>query len=252
MIEPRIIRPGIQPANKSKNRLAPYGAKWAMNVNGVGEQAVIQYSTTLDVASSFSAYIRVKLSGGNCNIMGKWDASGSKRSWLLGRASGTGRFIVSSDGVAQSLLSGNLSINNVWTDLLVVFDDSDNTQRLFVDAVIDPITQTHSGGIYQDPNVDVKFGTAQSGGWGPASGMIAETAFWNSVLLGEQARELLERKVNPIRIPGLISWWKFQEGYGVVNGTVVKDSWIENNNAILFGHSGNPSTPWTNIGVNAH
>lgn len=77
------------------------------------------------------------------------------------------------------------------------------------------------------------------------AGLIDDVCIYNHPPSAAEVAWLYKNPQQP-DMRGLVGWWRFQEGFGVANGTQIRDWSGQGNHGSMQGFSGNP---WKNIGL---
>jgi hypothetical protein len=259
---PKINRPYTR---KNKYRIkasTPWSARWALNFDKVNDHINVPDSDDLSFGnastdSPFSVFVKHKPTDMNASVLVS-KGSSAQREY---------NFVFSGDNLYFTIFDSNASNRRRVT--------ATQASHGIADGVLSDVfsiyngNSSHSGMKIIVDGVQVNNGTGSVGGYTAMhnfaqpfligrnfadvsqyiSGLVYEFAIWNIELSLWQTKAIHERQLKPDDIPGLISWWRIQEGYGVVNGTKIGD-FKANNHGNTQGFSGNPSNPWKNVGVN--
>jgi hypothetical protein len=83
------------------------------------------------------------------------------------------------------------------------------------------------------------------------NGLMSRAGIYNRVLSDSQSINLSRQMANGEEIDffGLVFWLRFQEGFGVTNGTIIRDWSNEQNHGSMQNFNVPPSNPWIYTGV---
>jgi hypothetical protein len=135
--------------------------------------------------------------------------------------------------------------SGVWHHLVAVFDKSQsalNEVSLYVDGVLQTAQdQTSSSANTNNFGTDPLYLMCRGGGGDFCSGMIDDFRVYDRTLSGAEVQQLYALGSNTVPVPGLVCWWKLDEG----SGTSATDSSGSGNNGTLVN-----SPTWTTGKIN--
>lgn len=165
-------------------------------------------------------------------------ANGLKLGFLAGGGPGQFQRVVGNTNIADTNKH----------DIGYGFDASANTLAFYLDGNSDGVKLFT---VNPAANIDPLFigkhtaGNGVDGFW--LNDKIEYIAIFNRLLEDWEFKRIAENPQGELTgMPGKVLWLRFQEGFGVANGTELKDSSNEQNHPEMQGFSG---SPWVNVGV---
>lgn len=143
---------------------------------------------------------------------------------------------------ANDVFSDNTVTKGEWLDVACTWGDG---MKMFLGGAQQVDTDSYSGAALST-SVDLTFGTHSNKTFYPFGGLIKMIAIYGRILSQE---EILLLSGYPLILPDmreLLGLWRFQEGFGVANGTVIRDWSGQGNHGSMQNFSGDP---WVNVGT---
>lgn len=250
IFQPRIdlLRPSLMPAlpKLRPKLLEPVGSQWALDFNGTSGYINCGNDATLEPDQwTVGAWINPDGLSGSRGIISRGVGGWGRDYYYMFFTSGTKLVIIFGNGATQVALSWNgVIVINKWQ--FVVATLSSLFLRLYVNSVeapSSPVVRTISPDI---PTATTTIGALNQGNSYYCNGQINLAFIYNRAI---SAAEIFQFYLNPYLPPDsrkLVGWWRFQEGYGVANGTEIRDWSGQGNHGSMQNFSGNP---WANIGI---
>lgn len=241
----KILRPERLINRQRAQILEPQGSVWGLGFDGVDDYVEVQNSTSLNsITNKLTVVIQIcngVWPGGVDidNLISRFGATDSV--WVMDiRGTERIRWIVDTGTFGVIDFASGLDI--IPTRQLVgTYDGA--ILRLYVDgAEVD--TANHIGTIKVSTN-SLFIGRRRNVDRA-VTAAFEKVVVYNQVLTAIEIKNLYEQFLQPDDLPGLVGWWRFQEGFGLANGTRIRDWSGQGNHGEMQEFSGDP---WVNIGV---
>lgn len=242
-----------QPYKLIPQLLEPYSSQWALKFDEAGYiQASNEENFDFEYDQPWSLYCKFQHTADSVTtspiILGKQQQGGFFRGYGIYYAQDIDVITVD----IRTTIPNRIIVNSTatlfdatWYDLIVTYDGSGNANG--VNICLDNIpgqtiiaNNLGAGSILND--VPFQLG-ARAGGNRLFNGIIERAAVFNRVLNESEKNQLILGMVPTI---GQIAYWRFQEGFGVADGTVIRDWSGQNNHGNMQDFN---ADPWINIGI---
>lgn len=242
-IDPRIrpLRPWF---------LEPQGSIWGLDFAGDDDQVEVVNSSELFGMAKLTVEVWVKLNvlpsvkAESANLVTQRRSASPFQSYFLNVLSSNDKLRFSVRNVSETEASGNSStalIVNQWYHCVGVYDGANVTA--YLDAV-QGTSAALTGNVLTSTSV-LRLG-ANASTSNRLKGQICYVRIHDRALSADEIRRHSENPQIQPDMRGLIGWWRFQEGFGVANGTQIRDWSGQGNHGSMQNFSG---TPWQNIGI---
>ena len=208
-------------------------AGYALSFDGVSQVANIPDNPILSGGAgqnfTFEAWIKLDSVSGDHPIVSKF-LDKSWKDWGMQVRNGEIKIAIENNGDNWEYGAGNIT-PGVWTHVAFSFNNDVDSVRIFINGyeVGEAAFQPND---MADTDAPVLLGAhIYSGAY--MSGLLDEVRIWNIVRNGETIRNDMNRFLSG-QIPGLIGYWRFDEGFGSVSSNIAG-----NDNHVQFGNTDN-------------
>jgi len=195
---------------------SPPANQYALQFDGVDDYAQISDNALLSGGAgknlTVEAWVKPQTVSGTRPIVHKY-LDGYTKDWGFAIFDGTVESAIESGGDNWEL-SGGAVAAGVWTHIALVFDNSANVVRLYVNGV--QATQKMLSKDMPDSNAPIRIGR-HGYGTGYYSGEIEEVRVWNTARSASQITAAMNGQLLGNET-GLIGYWSFNEGSGQTAG----------------------------------
>jgi hypothetical protein len=235
---PSILRPQI---------LEPSGSQWGLTFNGT---QYIDCGLGLNITTenfTIIAQIKTSATAARTQIISNREAGSPFTGYYISVETDNRLLFQINDKANFHVYdSGTIGVvDGLLHEIALVVDRGNNLAYLYVDRIIDSITNISAvvGTISSSQSLWIGSDAAAAF---PFDGLIKKVTIYNRAF---SATEIIRTYEHPQILPdmrNLIGWWRFQEGFGVANGTVIRDWSNQGNHGSMQNFSGNP---WVNVGI---
>ncbi len=238
LLRPRIIG---QSSKLRPQLLEPFSSQWGLNFDGISKN-YIGLGTTMPPTLFSTIVMRLVFNSGNWRAAISFDITArhvvqisTAGQILYGNLAAGSPRISSPIGAIQS---GSVS------DLVIVRNGLTLINaKLYLNAIDIPVSA--GAGNFNPPWTNGRIGTRVDNFF-PWLGIISEVLIYNRSFSAEEIRRHHENPQLQPDMRGLVGWWRFQEGFGVADGTVIRDWSGQGKHGSMQNFSGDP---WVNVGI---
>lgn len=242
MLQPQtdLLRPQLigSPSKLRPQLLEPFSSRWGLVLLGTNEYISIPTLTSPIPSSTIVA--EVEFNSGDWRAIIGFHVT-SVHSFQI---STVGRILY---GDMSGALVGSLPFampSGVVSSVAAIRNDTDiNNAKIYVNAV--DVTAGFAGSFYNPSWTNGRIGYRVDDLF-PWLGLFKKIAVWGRALSLGELSNYLNGQVAANEIPGLLIWCRFQEGFGVADGTVIRDWSGQGNHGSMQNFSGDP---WVNVGI---
>jgi hypothetical protein len=205
-------------------------SSFALSFDGLDDLARIEDDSLLSGGPGKSltveAWVKLSQVDGNHPIIEKF-LDANWKDWGIMIDAGKLTVGIETDGDNWEYQAGSVSAN-VWTYLAFAFDNAADTVRLFINGVeVGSASQTKDMPDTEAPILLAKRAYTDT----YTAGSVDEVRIWNYARSSSQLQAEMNRVLQGNE-PGLIGYWRFDEGDGQISA-----DWTGNNNPIRLGAS---------------
>jgi hypothetical protein len=157
----------------------------ALNLDGKS-WAEVHDNASVDITSAITLEAWVYWDGvSDKGIIGRWESTGNKRSYLLYNTSTKFRFYISSDGTASESQQNNSVVSTGWNHIVGVYDGT--KIYTYLNGAVDG-SQNYSSDIYAS-DVDVEIGRYDQNSAFAYTNQIAQPRIYNRALTASEIQQ---------------------------------------------------------------
>jgi hypothetical protein len=185
---------------------------------------------------SFGCWVKQDTHVVNAGIIGKYNATGNNRSYMITTpASGTFRIVMSNDGTSAITLDSAGHTITEWNFVVGVYDSVNDLQKLSVNGS-DFITATNTTGAYISSTADFVLGLQTTA---YLDGQIDGAFFYDKALTQDQVTSLYNSgngkayaNLTADDLTSLVSWWQLNELSGNRSDSHGTNTLTDNNSVL--------------------